>query len=90
MTDTISAEHQARIIELLSQAEKLIDTIDSWTRTPPSSDSSSSTNPLSTAVNARGTILARSKPGKPIDGLVKFKRRIIAELNFLQVRSEAK
>jgi hypothetical protein len=84
MAEPISSEHLDRIIELISQAEKLIAITDSWISPPSKAAPSSSHEPLSNVSRANGTIVARSKPGKPIDGLVKFKRRILAELGFLK------
>lgn len=78
-------EDRAGILSLIAHAESLIATVDTWRRGRSSaapSDSSSTLESESTASSAADHSTAVGE----IEGLEKFKRRIVAEVEFLFVR----
>jgi len=82
MDSAIPEEYRSRILELIAEAQNLISTVDSWCI----SGSHSANTSHSSASSSSSTGSSRTRATKSIDGLVKFRRRIQAELDFLQVR----
>jgi hypothetical protein len=88
MSSALSDDHFARISALVAEARRLLNLIDSFSHTTSSTDpntsSSSSQLPNASSSSSSSVISPSTKP--KIGGMNKFRKRVVAELEFLQVR----
>ena len=91
-SSTPSVESMARIWDLICEANRLINLIDSFTLTGPPSNASSSNTSSQAPVASSSTVATTEVTSKKarISGLNKLKRRVLAELDFLKEVHEEK